>query len=124
MRLGYTLEEAPAPGVSPGRDVRVASRELDAHGDWERLREGLHAWAVEELTRRRCEFGLYIAEFGTWLAEGDPGYYLRESYFVWSGDEVFTTHVEDSGINVEGVRVLTAQADSYHDLRRREAHAS
>ncbi len=120
VRLGYTLEEAPAPGVGFGRDTLVASRELDVDGDPEAFREGLHAWAVAELARQRCEFGLYIAKFSTWKAVGDRGYYLRESYIIWSGDEVFTTHVEDSRVNFEGACALTTQADAFDGLLRRD----
>ncbi|MBA8823205.1 hypothetical protein FHX42_000534 [Saccharopolyspora lacisalsi] len=60
----------------------------------------------------------------TWKSDGERGYYLRESCIVWSGDEVFTTHVEDSRVNFEGACALTTQADASDGLLRSEARTS
>ncbi|RCW40681.1 hypothetical protein DFQ14_1105 [Halopolyspora algeriensis] len=117
VRFGYTLDEVPNPSSVGGAPL-VASAEVDADRvDPEQLREDLHAWAVEQLARGRHEFGLYTAEFGTWKANRDPGYYLRQLHLLWGGDEVLATYTEDSRVNVAGVRALTVQAEAFEQAR-------
>ncbi|SFE53474.1 hypothetical protein SAMN04487819_1166 [Actinopolyspora alba] len=128
MRFGYTLEHGPASLPFGAHDPLITSLEVDTtNRDPESLRAELRDWAVAELARGDFEFGLYTAEFGAWRATNGTGHYLRVLYLVWSGEEVLTSYTEDSPVNFAGVRLLTAQADTFESLlateRRSESRA-
>ncbi|GAA4859071.1 hypothetical protein GCM10025787_49630 [Saccharopolyspora rosea] len=111
LRFGYVLES-----VHPDQDGEweLARKQVDPDGtDPERLRAELEPWAVSELARLRCEFGLYTAEFGAWNARGRPSYYARNLYLIWGGEDLIATHVEDSPVNFAGVRALATQAEAH-----------
>jgi hypothetical protein len=116
VRFGYILEVVHNPDL-PDVDPTVATKEVDVgRVDPEQLRKELQEWAVEQLTERKCDFGLYAAEFSSLYDSGESAYYLRQLYIVWSGKEVYATYVDDSRINFAGVRVLTQQSEAFERI--------
>ncbi|WP_344929366.1 hypothetical protein [Saccharopolyspora gregorii] len=91
VRARYSLMQLTSP--EEGLDLLVEHDVDPASGDEISLLEGLQVWAVRELTAQRRRFGLYVAEFGTYDADGAQRAFLRELSLVWGGTELLAMHL-------------------------------
>ncbi|MEU6132745.1 hypothetical protein ABZ805_26510 [Saccharopolyspora sp. NPDC047091] len=91
VRACYSLMQLTSP--EEGLDVLVEHDVDPASGDVTALLEGLQVWAVRELIAQHCPFGLYVAEFATYDADGAQQAFLRELSLIWDGTELLAVHI-------------------------------
>lgn len=91
MRVCYSLMQfrRQEDGFEPLAEQDVDLRAADGVA----LLEGLQVWAAQRLAELRRGFGLYIAEFACWSAEGCQEWFLRELSIVWDGSEILAVHI-------------------------------
>lgn len=110
VRFRYVLEELHNPPSFA--DTVLTSAEVDPNAIApEVLSNALSQWAAAELSARKCEFGLYIAEFGAWDNDNVLRCSVRMLYIMWF-DEPVAIHAEDNAHGITEVNRLLCQAET------------